>query len=138
MYLKYCKSKALFCCKVEIISSFLTMIFCLTTERPLVLISGVLYFLFSIFFYFWTKRNHKKMIKMYLPIAFVDLLLGLTTFYYWLGLLMIRIRFGVLMCNLFVLEALISSFLSCFFIGRIETVYHYIPVQYHERLSSVF
>lgn len=62
---------------------------------------------------------------------------------------MIRIRFGVVMCNLFVLEALISSFLSCFFIGRIETVYHYIPVQCfsfhcisywldHERLSSVF
>lgn len=49
------------------------MIYCLTTERPLVLISGVLYFLFSIFFYFWTKRNHKKMIKM-VCLVFISLL----------------------------------------------------------------
>lgn len=51
------------------------------------------------------------------------------------------------MCNLFVMDALISVSLSCFFIGRIETVYHFIPVQCftchcvsysldHERLSS--
>lgn len=42
---------------------------------------------------------------------------------------MTRIRFTVIMCNLFVMDALISVSLSCFFIGRIETVYHYIPVQ---------
>ena len=40
------------------------MLFCLTVQRPLVLISGVLYFLFNIFLYFWTKRDFKKMIKM--------------------------------------------------------------------------
>lgn len=82
-----------------------------------------------------------------LPIMFFDLLLGLTTFYYWLGLLMTRIRFWVLICNLFILGALVSASLGCFFIGRIETVYHYIPNQCffnyilcsldHERLISV-
>lgn len=40
------------------------MIYCLTAQRPLVLISGVLYFLFNIFLYCWTKREYKKMIKM--------------------------------------------------------------------------
>ena len=133
-FIKYCRSKALLYSVLGNFCSIFTLIFGLTTQRTLIRVSSILYLIFGLLHTAVILLSGTKMLKAYLYIVFTTILFGLTMFLYWLALQMLQIRFWVILSNFLNIFSITSYSVCTFFIGRIQTVYHFIPQEYHSKL----